>query len=491
LTPPLRRAVVAVIALALAALAIVMLERPRAGIDISNSAIGRTPVTSYRLPDAEGPPVVVAHGFAGSRQLMQAYSLTLAQAGYRVVAFDFEGHGRNPVPMSGDVTAIDGTTRLLVGQTLDVARATLEDTAADRVALLGHSMASDVIIRAAVDLGDRAGPVVAISPFSGAVTPEEPRSLLMISGEWEQRLRDFGLDALRQIDPDADEGDIVGNGDLRRAALVAPGVEHVGILYSRTALEAARDWLDTAYGRHSDGGVAMIGSWLLLLLAALVTLAAPLSALLPIYDAGPPEKLSAANVFVAALFPAFAVPFVAPFLETDLVPVLVADYLLVHLALYGFIQIAVLLWMGRGLGRIHPVALLGLLVWGLGAFGLALDRYGANFLPDLSRLGIIAVLSVGAVPFMLGDAILAHGASLWMRIIARACFLGSLVLAATLDFEGLFFLLLITPVVLLFFLTFGLMGRWVAQRTGPATPGLALGLILAWALGVSFPLFDA
>jgi hypothetical protein len=33
------------------------------------------------------------------------------------------------------------------------------------------------------------------------------------------------------------------------------------------------------------------------------------------------------------------------------------------------------------------------------------------------------------------------------------------------------------------------MGRWAARAGGAAGPGLALGLILAWALGVSFPLF--
>ncbi len=478
-------------ALILAACSIFMLERPRLGLDITHSTVGRTPVTTYRLPDADGPPVLVAHGFAGSRQLMQAYSLTLAQAGYVVVAFDFEGHGRNPVPMSGDVTAIDGTTRLLVSQTLDVVAAALDETGADDIAFLGHSMASDVIIRAAIEMEDGAGPIVAISPFSGAVTPTQPKNLLMISGAWEGRLREFGLDAVRQVEPGAEEGDIAREGDVRRAALVAPGVEHVGILYSQTALKAARDWLDTAFGRQSNGPVAMIGPWLLALLASLVALAAPLAALLPRTAPIPPEPLPAVRSIGIVLIPAVVTPLLAPFLVPDLLPVLVAEYLLIHLAIYGVLQL-VLLWLaGRRIGRVDPIATLGLLVWGLGAFGLALDRYGANFVPDLTRLAIIAVLALGAVPFMLADAVLTRGAPLWSRVLARVGFLASLVFAATLDFEGLFFLLLITPVVLLYFLTFALMGRWVSLRAGPGAAGLALGLILAWSLGVSFPLFDA
>ncbi|MCU0909374.1 MAG: alpha/beta hydrolase [Rhodobacteraceae bacterium] len=82
--------------LALAALAVVMLERDRAGLEISRFDVFDTPVTFYTLPGSDGPAVVVTHGFAGSRQIMEAWSLTLARAGYRVLAFDFMGHGRNP-----------------------------------------------------------------------------------------------------------------------------------------------------------------------------------------------------------------------------------------------------------------------------------------------------------------------------------------------------------------------------------------------------------
>ena len=109
-----RHNLVNLVAVAALVLGIAMLERARTGIEITSIDVGTTPVTLMRRPDAQGPVVVIAHGFAGSRQLMAAYQLTLAQAGYLTASFDFEGHGRNPVPMSGDVTAIDGTTRLLM-----------------------------------------------------------------------------------------------------------------------------------------------------------------------------------------------------------------------------------------------------------------------------------------------------------------------------------------------------------------------------------------
>ena len=102
-------------------------------------------------------------------------------------------------------------------------------------------------------------------------------------------------------------------------------------------------------------------------------------------------------------------------------------------------------------------------------------------------------LALGAVPFMLADALITGaGQGTWgRRILARFGFLVSLGIAVALNPSELFFLALIAPVILLFYVIYGLMGRWIAQRSGPAAAGLGLGLALAWALGVSFPLFSA
>jgi len=62
--------------------------------------------------------------------------------------------------------------------------------------------------------------------------------------------------------------------------------------------------------------------------------------------------------------------------------------------------------------------------------------------------------------------------------------------AVALDFNRLFFLLIIIPVIVVFFTIFGVMGGWVGRKTGsPCAVGIGLGLLLAWALGVSFPMF--
>lgn len=486
-----RRGTVAV-ALIFALLSVWQLEAARSGLVIQTLTAIETPVTRAALSDADGPLVIVAHGFAGSRQMMQGYALPLARAGYRVWSFDFHGHGRNPQPMSGDVTVIEGTTMRLVDQTLAViAAARQAEGWSGPVALLGHSMATDIIIRAAAaDAG--IGPIVAISAFSQAVTPDFPADMLLISGQGEPPLREFALRALQMVVPDAEEGDTVTTDTVRRAAIVAPGVEHVGVLFSQTGQTAALDWLDTSYGRDSAVTPPATGGWLALLLAAIVTLAWPLSRLLP-RTAAALHPITGRQFTLALLVPMVAAPLIAVLLGIKTLPVLVADHLAVHLAIYGALQLALLWRFGLRPAPLAPLATIALILWGLAVFGLALDRYGANYWPTTERLWIIAALSLGAVPFMLADALISGaGHGTWARrILARLGFLASLGIAVALDPSELFFLVLIAPVIILFYVIYGLMGRWVAQRSGATAAGLGLGLALAWALGVSFPLFSA
>ncbi|MEE4302125.1 MAG: alpha/beta hydrolase [Pseudomonadales bacterium] len=493
------RDLLGLIALACLLLAIFQLEAQRGEVEIRPFPVGATPASLYQLPAAQpGPVVVIAHGFAGSRQLMASYALTLARAGYRVVAFDFEGHGRNPVPMSGDVTAVDGTTQLLMAELGRVAEAALRLPGADgRLAYLGHSMASDIVVRQALR-APRVDATIAVSMFSQAVSATEPANLLVIVGAWEQRLIEEALRALRLADPAAGPGETVGDpatGTGRRVVL-APNVEHVGVLYSAVAQHAARDWLDASFGRQSGDGVADRGAWIVLLLVAVIVLGWPLAGRLPAARAAPPAPLSGRRLALATLAPALITPLLLLPVETRVLPVLVADYLVLHFALQGALVLGLLGHWGRLRGAFPLRALavaLAVALFGIGLFGTLVDRYVASFVPHAGRVPIVIGLALGTVPWMLADALLTEGgrAGVGRTLLVRGAMLGSLGLAVALDFEALFFLVIILPVILLFFLLFGTMGGWVGRRTGlPAASGIGLGLVLAWALGVTFPLFS-
>lgn len=475
----------ALLALVLIVLSLGVLGLARQDVKITAMTVGQTPVTAYAMPGALGPVVVVAHGFAGSQQMMQGYALPLAQAGYRVYVFEFLGHGRHPVPMSGDVTSPEGTTRLLVDQTHQVIDA-LADPALP-VALLGHSMASDVLVRAAQERAN-VGPMVLISAFSDQITATSPTRLLLITGAWEAGLRRFARAAVQQITPTATEGMTAQNGAVTRRAVVAPYTEHVAVLHSRAGRQQAVDWLNAAYARQSQGVIWPSGWAIMGLLFGVVLLFRPLAAVLPVSWAAP-APLSAKALSALVLLPAVLTPLIAVPLNPRILPVLVADYLGLHLLIYGALQLALLGYWRRLQPQMNWRAF-ALLLTGCAVFGLCLDRYAANFTPNAGRLWIIAVLMLGAVPAMLADAIATATLGFWARLAVRLGFLASLGGAVALDFRGLFFLLMIAPVLILFYLVFGTMGRNLAQRAGPWPAGLALGVVLAWALGVSFPLFQ-
>jgi hypothetical protein len=488
----------ALIPLALIALSVWQLEADRQGLSIQPLAVpGGTPATLYwRNAAGPAPVVVIAHGFAGSRQLMESFALTFAHAGYLTVSYDLLGHGRNPTPMSGDVTTVDGTTRLLMAELGQVAQAALALPEADgRLAYLGHSMASDIVVRQALETPPVRA-TIAVSMFSQAVTANAPSDLLIIVGGFETRLGEEALRALHLADPEAGPGTSVGDpaAGTGRRVVFAPGVEHVGVLFSETSLREALAWLDAAFERDQEGAIAARGGWIALLLLSVIALAWPLAKLLPTRDDAT-VRLPSGRFRIAAIAPALIVPLLLWPVETQVLPVLVADYLALHFALYGTLTLFLLGRWGALSGQFGARALwigAAVALFGIGVFGAALDRYAVSFFPHAGRVAIIAALALGSVPFMLGDALLTEGgrASTWRVILVRGVFLASLGLAVALNFEALFFLIIILPVILLFFLLFGTMSGWVGRRTGlPVAGGIGLGLLLAWALGVTFPLF--
>jgi hypothetical protein len=480
MTAPRLLAILAALALLLS---MTMLERERAGLAVDRLEIGETPVTLLR-PAGGGPrpTVVVAHGYAGSRQMMRAISTTLARAGFAVAAFDFLGHGRHDRPMSGDVTSLEGTTAQLVAQTVALSEAVAaRPDMGPVVALLGHSMATDVVVRAAEALG--VDTVVAISMYSEAVTHLSPERLLILSGAQERRLRGVALDALRLVEPGAAEGVTVTEGPVERRAVAAPLVGHVGVLYAPAALRELRAWIA---GGPPAGAVPPTGLWLAILLGATVALAWPTARLLgPVEPGVPPSRRTALLAILLPVAPALLAAALVP----NLGGLMAFAPLGAALAAWGFVQGAVLWRAGLRPGRARALPTLLLLAWGL-LFALLLDRYGAAFLPTGPRLPLAMLLLLGTLPFALAEAWLLRDAGWVLRVAARGAILATL-LAAMLLRPALGVAFTVLPVLVLFWLVYGLAGRWVGRRAAPASTGLALGLALAWALAASTPLLAA
>ncbi|MFZ3584520.1 alpha/beta hydrolase [Loktanella sp. DJP18] len=473
-------------AVLVAVLSVVMLERQRDGVSSERMTLASTPVTVWRSNEIEGGPlVVVAHGYAGSRQMMQPISIALARAGFVVAAFDFLGHGRNTDPMTGDVASLEGATARLVEQTIAVAQAARDlPGVTGPISLVGHSMATDVVIRTAERIDDVAA-VVAISMYSDAVTPNSPERLLIVSGAREGRLRDVALGRLHQIDTEAIEGETVTNGAVVRRAVAAPSVGHVGVLYSQFTLTEVRDWIAATAGSKSVGPLPHIAPWLLTLLISLVVLMWPLSNAL-----GPPLVRPAQLgrriilILVAPIAPALLAAIV---ILPGMGGLFAFGALTVFTGTWGAVQLALLWRVGVRPARIRPRAIALMLVWGLGIFALALNHYGAAFVPTGRRLGIMLMLMLGTVPFCVADALVVARsgwiASLGQRILPLLTLLCAMLVSTEL---GIAFTVL--PVMVLFWMVYGLAGGWVQKRSDPTSVGFVLGVILAWSVAASTPL---
>ncbi|MEP1079418.1 lysophospholipase [Leptolyngbya sp. PL-A3] len=214
----------------------------RAGLEVRSLQQEDVPLLYLAPQQAKAVPgVLIAHGFAGSKQLMLSYAHVLAHAGYAVMLWDFDGHGANEARLQ----------RYELQQNLDVAlQALLQQPEVDptRLALLGHSMGSGIAMMASIRAPDRFAATVAVSPTGASVTPQAPRNLQLQAGSGEGG---FVANAQRLLAQAGGENQNFAMGQAREFVII-PGVEHITILFSDDSHQAALRWLNTTFGKAQD-----------------------------------------------------------------------------------------------------------------------------------------------------------------------------------------------------------------------------------------------
>lgn len=489
------------------ATALFELHAASSAVSVTRLDIEGTPATLYRPSSgATGPMVLIAHGFAGSQQLMQSFALTFAHDGYSAMTFDFPGHGRNSAPLTGSITDPDGATRTLVDAMTRVAKVA-RVSGDGRLAVLGHSMASDVVVRFAKTTPDVTA-TIAVSLFSPSVTATSPRDLLIVVGDWESMLKREALRALSLAIAPATGRDGVTYGSFslgtaRRVAFSAH-VEHVSVLFSGQSMREAVAWLDHSFGisRTAPPWIDQRGLWILLLIAGVVLLARPLSGMLP-RIAVPPvgASLPWRRLWIPLIVPMITTPLILRLLPTHFLPVLVGDYLAAHFAVYGVLTAVCVMGLRRQLNAAAAAptaslwsiagASLTVVAYGFIALVWPMDAYVTSFIPGPQRIVLILAMLVGTLCYFLSDEWLTRGGrpARGAYAASKLAFLLSLLTAVGLDPPRLFFLIIIIPVIVLFFVVYGLFSKWTYQRTGhPFVAGFANAIAFAWAIGVTFPL---
>jgi len=477
-----------------------------AELHIERLEVGTTPVTVFRPATADlGPAVVIAHGFAGSQALMLPFATTLARNGYTAITFDFPGHGRNPVPLEGGIADHEAAGQALLASLDGIVEFARKPGLADgRVALLGHSMASEIVVRHAVRHPEVAA-TVGVSLFSRDVTADLPRNLLVIVGNLEpDMLKDEGYRIARMATgSEVREGityGVLSEGTARRVAF-ARGVEHIGVLYSPDSLRETLAWLNETFGRQGNGFIDRRGPWLLLLFAGIVALARVLAPALPSLARQAGGIRTAWRQWLpVAVAPAILTPLLLWKVPTDFMPLLLGDYLLLHFGLYGMLTIAAMAIAGVRRPDVAPVrtytptrfaiAVLAASAFAVLAIALPMDALVSNFVPTQARLPLLGAMLCGTLPWFIADEWLTRGSSAPRGAypVTKILFLASLLFAIALNLPKLFFLIIIVPAILAFFLVYGLFSRWAHRSTGqPLVGGIANAVAFAWAIAVTFP----
>jgi alpha-beta hydrolase superfamily lysophospholipase len=459
-----------------------------ADLDVAVTTRDGVPVTLF-VPEgaADAPGVVVAHGFAGSAQLMRTFALALAGAGQVVAVPDLPGHGSNPAPLATDD---EGAGLLAAVRTAMELLQERPEVAADAVVVLGHSMGSRPAMQVGIAQPDEVAGVVAVSPTDAPVTAAAPPNLLLLAGELEPRFVGNAEDLLaRAGGASSDVRADLATGRAR-ALRVVPGVEHLSILFSPTAHRESVRWVQLASGRPGPAAATPpLLLWWALHLAGVLLVWRALAPVLATPQDEPGRRgrplLAAAAGGVAATL-ALAVVGAAVDLG-GVGPVLVAPALALWFGVAGVVWLAVGPRPGAPDARdaAWSVALLAVLV---AAFGLLAAEVWLPWFPIPARAVLALPLGLAVLPWTLAFAAAAQhrrGIRLvgwWLA--ASVILLVTLGLAASVV-GGLGFVILVLP-LLPAVLALAVVVWAPLQR--PWAAGVATAAFLGWTMAVMFPL---
>lgn len=495
------------------------------GIQRSTFTIqGAIPVPVLEMRPGSGETAlvaVIAHGFAGSKELMTGFGAELARAGITTYLFDFPGHGESPVPLT-DNTYSDRTAQeniITVGEVVDYVRAHNSSTNHPQIILLGHSMGSAAVGDYSMAHSDTdIVSIILVSPVGlEQPTLTQPKNLLVLVGQNDlpfaidnsARLLQSGCGLSQRQTLPAECGNPV-DGTGRRAVALS-SLNHITILNASSTFDEMLNWLHRVNPQmvntgHMQSNMRLF--WLLLGVVALLLAMFPLSSLtldlFNIYGTARPFRGQDVVFFdlcaIAGIAVAIAVQYAwRPF---GFVHVLLVDYV----SGYFFITAAVLALLVYLVRRMLPIPLfrqatkqivVGVLLWlflyvTLGQLATFAWQRFTFTLPRLWRFGIIFVL---IWPLFLLDEGINRGYQEQGTIRAIAASLAfklllvvGLLVAISIT-PGLGFLSIVLPVLVLLFLLMVAFATQVYSSGRAAISGATLSaLILAWSLSTTLPI---
>lgn len=474
--------------------------KARTGLVIRSLSTDDIPMTFVAPQNSRtgGPGVLIAHGFAGSKQLMLGYGYTFARAGYATLLWDFSGHGGNPAPL--DLTSLQPD--LEVAYQTFIAQPEVDK---ERLAILGHSMGSSAVMTAGIEHPDRFDATIAVSPTKAEVTAERPANLQLQAGSGEGH---FVESAKTLLQTAGGENNNLAEG-RGRSLIVVPDVEHITILFSDGSHQSALDWLNQTFNQTNKNNYVdrRMGWYALHLLGGLMVIAAivpnfvtPATPQLTFHKSWSRRPQDPLLRWGGLLIAPFAATLCLLLISLG-IDVENFGGLKVGAALSIWFLVGGLVWLGvqlrkpsssHGLNKLPSSKTLGLgllvfiLLWF--AFGAMAQVVWLQWWLIPARLKLWPLLSLACLPWFLASGMAQQSVGIGKRILwwlgQTTVLIGGLILTISV-LPQLGFIVLLLPI---FPIIFGIFSFVAAQLKHPWSYAIGSALFFGWTLAAAFPL---
>jgi len=201
--------------------------------------------------------VVYIHGYQNNRETGDAYAIEMARRGFVVLNIDAIGRGNSGIPNDPEAPDFDDTYG---GRTSLEYLKSLPFVDAGRVGMMGHSLGAEMAYKVALADPSVKGLVVSGFAYTLEASPEMPKNMLMIIGQFDEYrermtgVRDIERDWMsspqtKQVIPynnpqlSTTYGDFSA-GTARR--VFVPRTIHIQESHSRKAIAEAVTWMRAA-----------------------------------------------------------------------------------------------------------------------------------------------------------------------------------------------------------------------------------------------------
>jgi len=475
-----------------------MIHQQQADVVITHERLAGNPVDRYAAVGQPQGTVLVAHGFAGSKGLMQYWGLALARQGFDTYLFDQPGHGEQGQPLPEWRSLADNP----LGKNLQAMIAELTTSGraeAGRIALVGHSMGGATVIAAGMEPNPAIQATIAISAaYSDPLPPDLPTNLLSLVAERDPASIRAAAVAL---EPQSET----------RKTVDVPTKNHLTILYDPAVFDEAIAWIHKALGTKPVAATPVAPwPWILAaLLGGLGTVLAIAALLAPPESrakGGRSPSLGFLTGLVALSVAALSAVLAAVYLRTPWLGVAVQDYLLPY-----FGVMAAVLWLLRylwprdfafpltqGGDQIGGAVLrgLGVTLAYLGAVVPVIHTNLTHHMPNGER--VIPLLASALVLWLyfvqeegLKRAVVnsrGHLAGLVLGLVSKLVVIGTWLGATALPNPPIFLTLTI-PITLVVLVVLEVIAAVMgALRFSSAASATVNAMVLAWSISVTFPL---